>query len=706
MKNSKILLLFFLSFFVILTGCKDDEAEQVDRNYYYDPKIPFGNIENGNLTVKDIRNLKADLTELNKITFTWSIPPIYKTIEHQVRVYKRREPAEGFELPSPEGDDSIADLYLRGFVGVQQTGLFVDENEFVNGIETNDVEQDVNYSYWFYIRLGSEDEGYSWSDGVRINLKTPKEDNIFVFPGVAEFWRKLQWELGQFPTYGQNGQPTIQPTSLYSLNGGLAGPEFPRDQVGIGPYDPLPMALDPLEPGNPRMGIDFAESGNVMFVADTNANRIVIYTRETARGCEDLKDDEDLYEACLINSQGTPLTPYNVLGQPQVSPPSPKGYFDCGEPGSLPNSSCMNRPTKVLVHEVGNTNYLFVADTGNNRILVYNRLPIDGCDGQAVPGVTRPVDCEPTFVIGKQDLDDLNSYSLDLDGNSALNHPTDMFMKGNDLYIADTGNNRVVKIQDIIGVNKTYDCTPSTWKTPICSWSAVLGQPNFFSDDYFVDMVNNNPSLISGTLSNEVSDPELLSKYFRAPTRIYITEDNKLLVGANEAYVGSSSLGTPIKLMGRVLIWNENPLDGEAPVCNDVTFNDGSGLCNADDVIGQENFEKLVIQSSGQYNDVQYAIESVGDFDILNGYLILTDTINNLVYVWEDYATKTADGNPASYRVSDPEGEFNEDTQRNLPDLIGISAVRAVPGLNLIFVSDPGGHRVFEIRAFNVPDLE
>lgn len=696
--NFKLLLLTLSLFVVACNPSSDSETEA--KKYYYVPKIPFGNIDNSTIVVRSVKNLQVDLTELEKAKFTWKIPPIYKTIPHQILIFKRRDPPTDFELPPPSEESSGATFFLKKTVGVQTTGAWTDENTIISpGVDDNSIEQDVNYSYWFFIRLG-ENEGDPLSEGVRIDFKTPKEENIFVFPTAVDFWKKLSWNYGLEPAYGP---PTIQPVSLHSLNGGLAGPAYDRTQL-IGPYDPLPPKIDPVIPGNPRGGIAFAKGGNIMFVADTNSNRIVIYQRREALGCEAMINDEALYSACMINAAGSPLVPTNVLGQPKVSPQNPKGYFDCGETGSLPNHSCMNRPTKVMVYEVGSTEYLFVADSGNDRILVYNRLPIQGCDANAIPSVTQPTDCEPTFVIGKQSLDDLTSYTVASSGNSSLNYPTDMFLKDNDLYIADTGNNRVVKLKDVIGINKTYDCTPTNWQTSLCRWSSVLGQPNFFTSDYFANMVANDNTLVGGTLNDEVSNATLLAKYFRAPTRIYITENDELLVGANEAYEGSSPLGTAVKMYGRILIWNTNPIKGGSPICNEATF--GTGSCDANEVIGQTDFDKLIIQSSGSYNTTSYAIESIGDFDLLNGKLIATDTMNNTIYFWDDWKTETANGNPPTYRITDPEGAYNPDTSRNLPDLETISAIRAVPGSNLIYVADPPKHQIYQIRGFNLPGLE
>jgi DNA-binding beta-propeller fold protein YncE len=116
-----------------------------------------------------------------------------------------------------------------------------------------------------------------------------------------------------------------------------------------------------------------------------------------------------------------------------------------------PNQRSMNGPTSVVANLVGDA--IYVADTGNNRILFFNSEP--------------PIDNEADGLIGQPD------YSSNAPNNgglsaSRLDGPMGLALDaGNRLYVADSNNNRVLVFDRL---------------NPDGEADAVFGQPDFVSN--------------------------------------------------------------------------------------------------------------------------------------------------------------------------------------------------------------------------------
>jgi hypothetical protein len=102
---------------------------------------------------------------------------------------------------------------------------------------------------------------------------------------------------------------------------------------------------------------------------------------------------------------------------------------------------------------------LYISDANNNRIVGYSSLPTAN-------------NAAADFVIGQPDL---VSFGLNQNmgvNDRTLNGPGGAFPFGSSLYVADWGNNRVT----------IYDCnfnpTPTATATPLCSGGGTLGNPS------------------------------------------------------------------------------------------------------------------------------------------------------------------------------------------------------------------------------------
>lgn len=169
--------------------------------------------------------------------------------------------------------------------------------------------------------------------------------------------------------------------------------------------------------------IDYSQEPYPLYVADFQNNRVLGW-RDSIR---------------FRDGQAADI----VIGQPDFDTALP----NADTPNQAPTATSLNGPQGVAVDSAGN---LFVADTGNNRVL---RFP-------------RPVDqtgrITADLVIGQPDFE---TTSASIVGPNTLRAPTGLAIAfGDSLFVADTGNNRVLEYPN--GSNYAI---------------RVFGQPNFTS---------------------------------------------------------------------------------------------------------------------------------------------------------------------------------------------------------------------------------
>ncbi len=148
----------------------------------------------------------------------------------------------------------------------------------------------------------------------------------------------------------------------------------------------------------------FVDDFGFLYVADTAANRVLIYPN-------------------AIEAATTGASAATVLGQPR---------FDSGE--AIAGLSGLQGPRQVATDSEGQ---IYVADSGNNRIMVFPSvvsLPIFGA--------------EASDLIGQPNADSTRANWNSSDGRATpqgLFAPVGVFVDRNDtLYVGDTGNNRVI----------------------------------------------------------------------------------------------------------------------------------------------------------------------------------------------------------------------------------------------------------------------
>ncbi len=137
-----------------------------------------------------------------------------------------------------------------------------------------------------------------------------------------------------------------------------------------------------------------ASDGTRLVVADTSNNRVLIWNQLPTQ-----------------NRQPADV----VLGQPN---------FTTNSSGCT--STSMSGPRGVWIDSVGS---LYVADTSNHRVLVYNSIP-------STSGI------EPSALLGQPNLSTCTPASTT--SSTSLRGPMSVFSQSGNLFVADSGNNRVL----------------------------------------------------------------------------------------------------------------------------------------------------------------------------------------------------------------------------------------------------------------------
>ena len=151
-----------------------------------------------------------------------------------------------------------------------------------------------------------------------------------------------------------------------------------------------------------RLPTSVASDGVHVVVADTNHNRVLIWNR-------------------IPTSNNAPADV--VVGQANFNTTS--------VPGSTPNAKSMRGPQGVWIQN----GRLYVADTQNNRVLIFNRIPTaNGAAADVVLG-------QPDFTTFVQS--DLTQQNGDRVGLNLLN-PVAVSSDGVHLFVTDLGYNRIL----------------------------------------------------------------------------------------------------------------------------------------------------------------------------------------------------------------------------------------------------------------------
>ena len=202
-------------------------------------------------------------------------------------------------------------------------------------------------------------------------------------------------------------------------------------------------------PSNLRLPTAVASDGIHLVVADTNHNRVLIWNR-------------------IPTTNDAPADV--VVGQPNFT-------SSTVPTNGTPSATTMSGPQGVWIQN----GRLYIADTQNNRILIYNRIPAsNGAAADVVLGATN-------FTTAVQV--DLAQQTTTATASNLLN-PVSVTSDGNRLFVTDLGYNRIL----------IWNRIPTSNGAPA---DVVVGQPDMVSS------ISNNGFTIDTTVTPNVEQPVL-----------------------------------------------------------------------------------------------------------------------------------------------------------------------------------------------------
>ncbi|MFA5360181.1 MAG: cadherin-like beta sandwich domain-containing protein, partial [Patescibacteria group bacterium] len=335
-------------------------------------------------------------------------------------------------------------------------------------------------------------------------------------------------------------------------------------------------------------GVTLDASSHRLFVSDSGNDRILQY---------DLDDNNNLID----------YIPDHVLGQ-----------SDFFSKGIATTQAGLAWPTG-LAYDSGN-NFLFVADSDNNRVIIYDFSSgiVDGMEATYVLG-------QPDFVT--QDWD--NASSNDFNWPMNLVYDSDNKL----LFLAD-GNPRILvfdfssgitndmEAAHVLGQADFYSTTPLTTQDRM-SWSWALGYDDLH-DRLFVNDDGNNRLLIF-ELASGITDGMPASYVLGQPDFETANFDTISQREASRYFAESLAYDSV----------NDRLFSGDYNDNRVLIFDLSQGITNymnASSVIGQSDF------ISGDSGTSQYQVSWIElgmDYDSLNNQLFMTDNGNNRVLIWK-----------------------------------------------------------------------
>jgi uncharacterized protein (TIGR03437 family) len=259
------------------------------------------------------------------------------------------------------------------------------------------------------------------ADGNRVGA-SPVNQRVLIFKNLS----------GNLP------QPTDElfyytrcPACIGGANVVLGQPDFTSTNIGV-------------TQSTMRTPTAVASDGRVLAVADSDNNRVLIWNS-------------------IPSANGTPADV--VVGQPN--------FTSSSIPGNIPSAKSMRGPSGLWIQN----GKLYVADTQNHRILIFNSIPTaNGAAADLVLGQPNLT----TFV--EPDLTKANSGAT----ASNLESPVSVTSDGIRLFVSDLGHNRVM----------IWNTIPNSNNVPA---DVIVGQPDVNST------LSNNTALCPPSSSGTVS---------------------------------------------------------------------------------------------------------------------------------------------------------------------------------------------------------
>ncbi|MDE0855792.1 MAG: NHL repeat-containing protein [Nevskia sp.] len=289
-----------------------------------------------------------------------------------------------------------------------------------------------------------------------------------------------------------------------------------------------------------------------------------------------------------------------------------------------------------------NSQYMYIADTGNNRVLAFSPVP---------SGAINSANAQ--FAIGQATLQGNSGGTATVPNNTygiGLSSPTKASIGGGgQLVVADRGNNRVL----------IWNSAPTGASGNQVAPDVVIGQPNATAS------VSNNNTGFSSSLCPAGTNGKPSQCNVNGPTSAAITSKGQLMVVDK----GNS----------RVMIWNSVPTVSGTP---------------ADLEVGEKDFNTVVSGQVDGYNGTTYILQMNSPTDVWTdgSQMLVSDTGNNRVLYWYSLPSTNNDISTAFvYGQTKFASQVSGSGQQGLNGPTGV----ALSGSNL-FIGDTQNNRVLQ----------
>jgi adhesin/invasin len=379
----------------------------------------------------------------------------------------------------------------------------------------------------------------------------------------------------------------------------------------------------------------------------------------------------------LIFSQFAGSDPAHAVGSNGASAAFVIGQTDLGG-GPVYTSYAQNNPINVGVNgpeavAVDTANHLlYVADTGNNRVLVYNLETDNSLSNYAAD-----------YVVGQADFSEtrpnqggaIDADTLSRPGALAVHAAT-----GN-LYVADTGNNRVLMFAPVgsngpsathvIGADdfSTRNVSSTVSQSSLLSPSGIATSGTGASTRVYIADKDFNRVLVFGEVTSDGPDALFVLGQSNYSLSSPATSQSALAGPSGVAY-SSGSLYVADRDNNRIMVWTSAIA--------------GNGQ-NADRVAGQSFFF-----SNGSGTSSTSLNHPTGVSVSSAGIMYVTDKDNNRVLIWG--SGLSSNGQAATYVIGQP--NFNSSTAATSPTRMSSPTSVAVGSGNQLYVADTNGNRL------------
>ena len=346
----------------------------------------------------------------------------------------------------------------------------------------------------------------------------------------------------------------------------------------------------------------------------------------------------DLYVADSLNNRVLRF-PEPFLNPTRVEPDAVYGQPDFNRVSTAIAKNILNKPRSVAFDAAGN---LWVADTGNNRVLRFNA---------AVLNSTTPPDAD--IVIGQKDFISNTTNAGGTISAAGLDSPAAItFDSQGNLYISDFNNTRVLKFPG-----------PFAPSTQTISASAVWGQSNFTTRGVPQQA---SASTLAGPLGLSVDGSGNLYVASAADHRVLVFGPDTAAGSAAKNVLGQSDFVTTAANAGVFPTASANTVSAPTDVRVDANGNVfvadsgnnrvlefNAGAKTATRVWGQTDF---VANGPNQVkpSSINSASKMAVDYSSPPFALYVADSNNHRVAVWKD-SVRFRNGDPADLVIGQPD---------------------------------------------------